>query len=454
MNQAKGTGSEPGEPKFRRVLGIPDGVAILIGITIGAGIYSTPQIIAGYLSHFNTIILLWVIVGVFVFISGLIYSELGTRLPATGGEYIYVSRAFGPFAGFMFGWGQLFIIRTSPAAGLAIIAADYLGYFVKLSPLAHTVVALSIIAGFGTLNYIGIRQASIYQKFSSFLKVFGLFALVVVGLILMQNHENLLSTSAVPTGSLGPIGSLVAALMLVFFTHTGWDRVGYVADEMKNPKRVIPFSLIIGISIIVVVYVLTNIIYHRTLGMEGMRQSTIVASDVATILIGPVGAGFIALLVIISTTGSINGTMMSATRAYYAMARDGLFFRWLDYVHPKYRTPTRAILVHCLWAAVILLVRRTFETIAAGMVFAILIFLLFNTLALFRLRKKGVGGDDVFRVPFYPFLPAFFFAGILVLLVFRAVFEWQRSLVDLAFVATGLPFSLIWCRRVKEKVSS
>jgi len=442
--------SEPTKPKLCRVLGVADGVALLIGITIGAGIYSTPQIIAGYLSHFNIILLLWVIVGIFVFISGLIYAELGTRLPTTGGEYIYISRVFGPYAGFMFGWAQLFIIRTSPAAGLAIIAADYLGYFIKLSSLAHTLVALSVIAVLGSLNYIGIKQASYYQKISSFLKVVGLFALVIIGLILMQNHENLLSTRAVSTGSLGPIGNLVAALMLVFFTHTGWDRVGYVAGEMKNPKRVIPFSLIVGISIIVIVYVLTNIIYHRTLGMEGMRQSTIVASDVATVLIGPIGAGFIALLVIISTTGSINGTMMSATRVYYAMARDGLFFKWLDFVHPKFRTPTRAILVHCLWAAVILLVRRKFETIAAGMVFAILIFLLFNTVALFKLRKKTIGGKEVFRVPLYPFLPSLFFVGILALLVFRAVFEWQRSLVDIAFIASGLPFSLFWCRRARK----
>jgi len=450
MSQEKIGISEPAKPQLRRVLGISDGVALLIGITIGAGIYSTPQIIAGYLSHFNIILLLWILVGVFVFISGLIYAELGTRLPTTGGEYVYISRVFGPYAGFMFGWAQLFIIRTSPAAGLAIIAADYLEYFIKLSPVVHTVVALFFIAVLGVLNYVGIKQASAYQKISSFLKVFGLFALVIVGLILMQSHENLLSTSAVPTESLGPIGNLVAALMLVFFAHTGWDRVGYVAGEMKNPKRVIPLSLIVGISIIIVVYVLTNILYHRTLGMEGMRQSTIVASDVATLLMGPIGAGFIALLVIISTTGSINGTMMSATRVYYAMASDGLFFRWLDFIHPKFRTPTRAILVHCFWAAVILLVRRTFETIAAGMVFAILIFLLFNTLALFRLRKKNVGGQDVFRVPFYPFLPGLFFVGILALLVFRAFFEWQHSLVDIAFIASGLPFSIIWCRKARR----
>lgn len=451
MIQQKYRISEPQQPTLRKVLGVSDGVALLIGITIGAGIYSTPQIIAGYLSSFSVIIAFWILVGIFVFISGLIYAELGTRLPDTGGEYVYISRCFGPFAGFMFGWAQLFIIRTSPAAGLAIIAADYLGYFVKLSGFAHTALALFIIALLGALNYVGIHWASVYQKLSSVLKVGGLFALVILGWILMQSHENLLLTKAPPTGSLGPIGNIVAALMLIFFAYAGWDRVGYAAGEMKNPRRVIPLSLIIGIGTIVLIYVLTNMIYHRILGMEGMRESTIVASDVAFQLIGPLGGGFIAFLVVISTTGSINGTMMTATRVYYAMAKDGLFFKWFDFVHPKFRTPSRAILAHCFWAAVILLIRGSFETIAAGMMFAILIFLMFTTLALFKLRKREIVGNGVFRAPFYPFLPGFFLVGILALIIFRVVFEWEKSLVDIAFIATGLPFSLIWCRRTGKR---
>jgi APA family basic amino acid/polyamine antiporter len=439
------------QPSLRKVLGVSDGVAILIGIMIGAGIYSTPQIIAGYLSSFQTIIAFWILVGIFVFISGLIYAELGTRLPNTGGEYVYISRCFGPFAGFLFGWAQLFIIRTSAAAGLAIITADNLEYFVELNSLAHTAVALSVIAILGTFNYVGIKWASVYQKFSTAIKVGGLFALVVIGLILVQSHENLLNTKTPPTEGLGPIGNAVAALMLVFFTHTGWDRVGYCAGEMKNPRRVVPLSLIIGIALVVVIYVFTNMIYHRTLGMEGMRESTIVASDTAIQLMGPIGAGFVALLVMISTTGSINGTMMTAPRAYYAMAKDGLFFKWLDFVHPKFRTPSRAILAHCVWSAVILLIRRTFETIASGMVFALLIFLILNTLALFKLRRNKIGGEDVYRVPLFPILPIIFLVGIIVLLVFRAVSEWENSLVDLAFIASGIPFSFIWCRKAARR---
>lgn len=439
------------QTSLRKTLGIFDGIAILVGITIGAGIFSTPQIIAGYLRSFPIIIFFWVVVGIFVFVGGLIYAELGTRLPNTGGEYVYISRCFGPFAGFMFGWSQLFIIRTSPAAGLAIITVNYLGYFVELKQWTQTAVALSVIAFFGVLNYIGIQRASVYQKVSTVIKIGGIFAIVIFGLILVQGHENMLNTEAVPTGNLGPFGNAIAALMLITFSYIGWDRVGYVAGEMKNPRRTIPLSLIIGLGTIVIVYVLTNWVYHQTLGMEAMRQSTIVASDVAIRLMGPVGAAFIAILVMISTTGSINGTMMSAPRAYYAMAKDGLFFKWLNFIHPRYRTPSHAIMAHCFWAAVILLVRKTFETIVSGMVFAILIFLIFNILALFKLRRENVGGSSVFKVPLYPWLPVLFLAGVIFLVVFRAIFEWQKSLTDLAFIATGIPLSYFWLKKKKEK---
>jgi len=382
-----------------------------------------------------------------VFTSGLIYAELGTRMPQTGGEYIYITRCFGPFTGFMFGWAQLFIVRTSAAAGLALIVADYLGYFVPLNKNTRIVAALTVIFLFGVLNYIGIQRASIYQKLSTLLKVGALMSIVSAGIFLSSGHENLLSTRTVSTGGFGPVGNVVAAVMLILFSHTGWERIGYSAGEMKNPKRVIPLSLILGISIVVCLYALTNMIYHKTLGMEGMRESTIVASDVLTILVGPIGAALIAILVIISASGSINGTIMTAPRVYYAMSRDGLFFKWLNFIHPRFRTPSRAIIAHCVWAGAILLIRGTFETIATGLVFTILIFYGLSTLSLFKMRKDNIGGTDIFRVPFYPGLPIIFISVIVVLLILRAIFEWQNSATDLVFIVTGIPFAFYWVRK-------
>jgi len=442
------------KPSLRKVLGVSDGVAILIGIMIGAGIYSTPQIIAGYLGSFGEVILLWLLGGAFVLISGLIYAELGSRMPETGGEYNYITRCFGPHAGFIFGWAQLFIIRTSAASGLALIIADYLGYFIRLSRTGRIVAALAVIFLFGLLNYVGIRMASIYQKLSTTVKVGGLLSIVIIGIVMSRGHENLLATRALPEGGPGPVAGIVAALMLIIFSHTGWERLGYSAGEMKRPRRVIPSSLIVGIGIVVALYILTNWTYHRTLGMEGMRGSTIVAADVLTVLIGPIGAALVSILVMISASGSINGTIMTATRAYYAMARDGLFFKWLDFIHPRFRTPSRAIVVHCVWAGVILVFRGTFETIATGLVFAILIFYGVSTLALFKMRKEGIGEGDIFRVPFFPILPLISLLMILALIVLRAVTEWQQTLVDLGIIASGIPFAFYWCKRKAKRDGS
>lgn len=349
----------------------------------------------------------------------------------------------------MFGWSQLVIIRTSPAAGLALVSAEYLDYFIPLPRSVQMAVAAGIIILFGAFNYVGVRWASLYQRISTTLKVGGLALFVILGFILVQGQANRLGETLPPAGNLGPIGNIVAALMLILFAHSGYERLGYVAGEMKNARRAIPRSLIVGILLVILLYVSVNMIYHWTLGLEGVRANRAVATRTAEILMGGTGALFVAVLVILSSTGSINGTIMAATRVYYAMARDRLFFRWLDHIHPKFRTPTRAIIAHCFWAIVILLVRGTFKSIAAGMVFVLLIFYSLSAVALFKLRAKEEGEAGAFRVPLFPVIPAVFLAGMATLLVLRIIFDLRSSLIDLAFVASGLPFSFFWMRKAK-----
>jgi APA family basic amino acid/polyamine antiporter len=423
------------QPSLRKSLTTFDGVALLIGITIGSGIYSTPYIIAGYFSSFDGVILTWLIVGVFVMIGGLIYAELGTRIPTTGGEYAYITTAFGPFAGFMFGWAQLFIIRTSPGAGLAIIAADYLGFFVPLEGWHHTAAALSVIALVGLFNYVGVQWAALFQRVTTVAKVAGLIGFVLLFAALLGGTDSKLAEVSQPMTDTGFLGNLIPALMLIVFTHAGWDRVGYVAGEMKNPRQVIPKSMLYGLGIVLVIYWAVITIYHYVLGMDALRATATPAADIAAIMIGTVGASAVAILAIVSAVSSINGTTMSASRVYYAMAHDGLFFKWFDHVHDRFRTPNGAIIAHVVWASVILIARGSFENIAAGMVFAILIFYTMTTLALLKFRREGVGEAQAFRMPGYPF---------------RAIFEWEKSLVDIAFVATGLPISWFWLNRGKS----
>ena len=428
-------------PTLLKSLSVVDGIMVLIGITIGAGIYSTPQIIAEYQTNFTNIILLWILVGVFIYIGGFIYAELGSRFPETGGEYIYLTKAFGPTVGFLFGWAQLFIIRTSPAAGLAIITVNYLEHFVVLSDFTHTSLSILIIILIGVLNYRGIKQASIYQNISSVIKIGGLFTMVAIGLLVLQGNSELLKRSAELAIPVEPMTGFAAAMMLIVFSYLGFDRVGYSAGEMKNPRKTIALSMFIGLATVILIYVLVIFLYHYTLGMEGVRSNKQVASVAATELFGPVGAALVAVLVIFSATGSINGTMMTAPRVYYAMARDKLFFNWLDYIHTRFRTPSRAIIIHVIWAIVILLVRQNFENIVAGMTFAILLFYTMTTLALFKFRKMGLGGKNVYKMPFYPVLPIIYLIGLLVLIGIRSYYEWEKSLVDVAFILVGLPFA-------------
>lgn len=434
---------------LKKTLGLIDGISLLIGITIGSAIFATPQIIATYQNSFASILMLWIIVTIFVFVGSLIYAELGSRFPNTGGEFIYISKAFGPFWGFIFGWAQLLIIRTSPAAGISLITANYVGYFFDINQFQKNIIAILIIILFGIVNYLGVQRASFYNKFSSLVKTLGIIVFVSTGLIFYGSDFSNLQPSIQPTQSLGPVGNFVAASILVLFSYLGWDRVGYVAGEMKDPKKIIPQTMFYGISLIALIYLAANLLYHTVLGLEGVRNSVIVASDTASTLFGNIGATIISLVVIISATGSINGTMMSASRLYYAMAREGLLFNWFNHLHPQYKTPTHSIIAHCIWGIALLVIRQNFETIVSGMVFTILIFYIITTLAFFKFRKKRQGAEG-YRLPFYPALPLAYLIGLITLVILRLIFQFNISVQDLSFVLTGVPIYFLF---FKQKVN-
>ncbi len=435
--------------ELKKSLGLIDGISLLIGITIGSAIFATPQIIASYSDSFFNIILLWIVVTFFVFIGSLIYAELGSRFPNTGGEYIYINKAFGPFWGFIFGWSQLLIIRTSPAAGISLITANYIGYFIEMNQFQKNIVAITIIIIFGIINIIGVERASTYNKFSSVVKTVGIVVFTFAGLMIFGGNFSNLPESINSTQNLGPIGNAVAAIILVLFSYLGWDRVGYVAGEMKNPKDIIPRTMFYGIGTIAIIYLSANLLYHTVMGLEGVRNSNIVASDTASILFGNVGASIVSMIVIISATGSINGTMMSASRLYYAMAKDGLLFSWFNHIHPSFKTPTHSIIAHCIWGIVLLIVRQNFETIVSGMVFTILIFYIVTTLALFKFRKLNIGQGG-YRVPLYPLLPLVYLIGLIVLVSLRLFYQFNLSIQDLSFVLTGVPIYFLF---FKQKVN-
>lgn len=434
---------------LKKSLGLFDGISLLIGITIGSAIFATPQIIASYANSFFLIIILWLIVTLFVFIGALIYAELGSRFPVTGGEYIYIREAFGPFWSFLFGWSQLIIIRTSPAAGISLITANYLSFFIPMTQSQKILAAIGVIIILGLINYVGVERASLYNKFSTLVKTVGIVFFTIFGLYVFEGDFIKLSETAGATKDLGSIGNIVAASMLILFSYLGWDRLGYIAGEMKEPQKIIPKTMLYGILTVATIYVLANTLYHTVLGLDGVRSSTIVASDVASILFGKLGASLVSLIVIISATGSINGTMMSASRLYYAMARDGLLFKWLNKIHPRFQTPAPAIIAHCFWGIALLIIRQNFETIVTGMVFTILIFYIFTTLAFFKFRKLDIG-EKGYRIPLFPLLPCIYLIGLVGLVLLRLYYQFSLSIQDLSFVLTGVPVYYIFFENNKK----
>ena len=315
--------------------------------------------------------------------------------------------------------------------------------FIPMKQIEKTLVAFLVILVFCSINYIGVKKASAYNKLSSSTKIGGLLFFAVIGLIINGNDFSRLGEIKTVQASLGPIGNTIAALMLILFSFIGWDRVGYVAGEMKDPQKVIPQTMLVGMLIISVLYLSSNILYHTIIGLEQMRESTIVASDTAVKLFGPIGAAMISLMVIISATGSINGTIMSASRVYYAMAKDKLLFAWLDHIHPKHQTPTHAIVAHGLWAAVLIIIRQNFETIVSGMVFAVLIFYGFTTIAFFKFRNENAGKDNGYKLFGYPWIPSLYLIGIILLVVLRSFYEFESSVKDLCFIVSGIPIYFI-----------
>jgi len=317
--------------------------------------------------------------------------------------------------------------------------------------LNKIIIAILILIVFGIINYLGVEKGSFYNKFSSSVKITGLFLFTIIGLLLLNGDFSKLSDTAQVTATLGPTGNIIAALFMIVFSFLGWDRVGYVAGEMKDPQRVISKSMLYGMTIIAVLYIGSNFLYHAVIGLERMRSSSIVASDTAISLFGNIGASLISIMVIISATGSVNGTMMATTRIYYAMAKNGLMFKWFDYIHPKFQTPTHAILAHCLWSVVIILIRQNFETIVAGMVFAILIFYGFTTVAFFKFRKMNSGNSSGYILPYYPFLPSLYLCGIILLVLLRAYYETWASAQDLIFVLSGIPVYFLFFKNNYQK---
>jgi amino acid transporter len=427
-----------------RRIGLWTAVAILIGTTIGSGIFRSPAGIANKLPGPLPLLAIWVVGGLFALCGALTLAEAASAFPKTGGVYVLLREGWGRLSAFLFGWSELVMIR---AAALGAISTTFAEYFIRVwghdpgvapySTYVHWIAAAAILLT-AAFNYVGVRTAGTVQNVTTLAKVGGLLFIIVIALVLGLPKTGGHYTPAAPAGSFS-ISGFGLALVSVLWVYDGWADVSFVAGEVENPRRNLPRALILGTSSIIVLYLLANLGYLAVLPVEEIRTSKLVAADVADKLLGPVGVGLVATIVMISTFGGLNGSMFTGPRVLFAMADDGLLFRKMATVHPRYRTPSFSIAFVAVMAAIFVLA-GTFEQLADAFVTAIVPFYALAVAAIFPLRKRA-DYDPSFRVPLYPLVPLLFVASTVFLLVNAIIDPSSRwaTLGVLGGIVLGIP---------------
>ena len=402
-----------------RTLGLWSAVAVVIGITIGSGIFRTPAGIAQKLPGPAPLLGVWIAGGIVALCGALSLAEVAGAYPETGGIYAFIRNAWGRLAAFLFGWAELAIIRAAALGAIATTFAEYflrlLGFDPGVAPYSQWVhyIAAAAIAVIGALNIVGVRWGSLVQNITTIAKYFGLLFIVAValGVGLPQTGGNF--TPAAPAGSfsVAPFG---LALVSVLWAYDGWADLAFISGEVKDPARNLPRALILGTLGIILIYMLANIAYLSVMTIGEMSQSRLVAADVAQRLIGSGGVVFVSLTVMLSTFGSLNGSMLTNPRVFFAMAADGLLFRKIAEVHPKYQTPHIAVSLAAV-LGIIFVMMQTFEQLADTFVTAILPFYALGVASIFVFRRRGY--SPPFRTPLYPLTPLLFIAATAYLMV-------------------------------------
>ncbi len=421
---------------FRRALGPFDATMVVIGGIIGSGIFINPYLVAQKLDSPALVLAAWGAGGAIALIGAFAYAELGRLLPRAGGQYVYLSQAWHPLVGFLYGWALLFMIETGAMAAVSLAFAEYalrLAGSTSLSPRALAIAAIVVLSA---INYAGVKAGSRVLNVFVVLKVAALGVLILFAWF-QTGAPEWLTRARIDDTPTGPL-SFGAALIPILFAYGGWQTVNYVAEEMRDPERNLPRSLIAGTLAVVAIYVLVNIAYLRTLGLEGLAGTTTPAANTAGVWLGANGERFIAAAIAISTFGFLNHAVLAPTRVYYAMAADGAFVPALARLHPKYHTPGGAILLQSGWAIALLVLPGTYGDLLGSVVFADWIFFGLTVAGLFVLRPR-LGDAPGYRMPGYPWLPVLFVL-VAAVVVFSSIREApMRSLIGTGLLAAGIP---------------
>jgi APA family basic amino acid/polyamine antiporter len=440
---------------FKRALGPFDATMVVIGGIIGSGIFINPYIVAGRLDSPALVLAAWAAGGAIALAGAFAYAELGALFPRVGGQYAYLRDGLHPLAGFLYGWALLAVIESGAIAAVAIAFASYTLRLVgqpRVSPIPLAIFALLILSA---VNFVGVKPGSRVLNVLVVLKIGALAILIVFG-FLAPSHELWWSaTRASANADRSAILAFGAAMVPILFAYGGWQNANYVAEEIENPQRNLPISIIGGTIAVVAIYILVNVVYLRALGLEGLAATTTPAADAARRMFGPLGDRFVTAAIAISTFGFLDLAILAPTRVYYAMAADGAFFPALAQLHPRFRTPGVAIAVQTAWSCILTL-SGTYGQLLNYVVFADWIFfgLTVSTVVVFRrtfpLARRGPG----FLAPGHPILPVLFVltAAAIVLSVILA--DPRSASRGALLIAAGVPLFYLFRRTARLRQSS
>ncbi len=425
-----------------RRLGLWSSVALVIGITIGSGIFRSPAGIARLVPNPLLMLGLWVAGGVITLCGALSLAELAASMPETGGFYAYLREGWGRLAGFLFGWSQLVLIRASALGGIAVAFGDYFLRSFGVDPVTHVLAARGLSAGAiafaAAVNIIGVNLGAAIVGVSTVAKFSALAVLIVAALVLGGSHGASLSHLTTATGAPIGVGSLGLALVSVLWAYDGFGDLSFAGGEVKEPQRNLPRAIIIGTLAIIGIYVLTNVAYLYVIPIEAVGRSPLVAADTMMALFGRVGVVLVSLFVMISSFSSLNGSMLASPRIFFAMADDGLFFESIARVHPRFKTPHVAILLAAL-LGMILVLSRSFEALTNTFVLAIWPFYALSVAAIYRLRRLRPDMPRPYKVIGYPVVPAVFILAVIGFVVNALVNDTLNTSLTFLLILAGIP---------------
>jgi len=472
---------------LRRDMGLWAAMSIVVGTVIGSGIFIVPRTMILQVGSPRMVLLVWVCGGLLSLAGALTYAELAAMMPEAGGEYVYLKEAYGPFCGFVYGWTQMWVAKSASVATLATGFYLYLANFVPAlgrvvvriplpasaggAPLsahfgsmafsfdwlavepgallvirAGQLFAMLLIFGLGFINWLGVRQGAGVQVTATLLKVALLAAIIGCGLFLGAAHsENLATSVPAPAGATGFFAALVAAL----WAYDGWNNVGMVSGEIRNPQRNLPWALVLGTTLVILIYLAANIAYFCVLPASAVAASDRVPAEMMRRLFGPQGAAAVSLVAMLSIFAALNGSILSGSRVPYALARDGYFFRPFARVHPRRHVPGFSILALSAWSAVLVLSGR-YDQLFTLVIFPSWILYGLATASVLVLRRTRPAMHRPYRTVGYPFVPVVFVLVAALFLGFTLKNSPRESILGLILIAAGIPFYRNWKRRLRE----